>query len=111
MLDCSAETRNYRQAVLDTEVNNWKVSRMTREERDAFEYPYPTGMRGYPGPIGRPAHHKSDFSKRDLTPKEILHTECSAESRELRENPQAFSHADPIGALGRSGSDGITDAS
>ena len=121
MLDCSAETRNYRQAVLDTEVNNWKVSRMTREEidasrmtreeRDAFEYPYPTGMRGYPGPIGRPAHHKIDFSKRDLTPKEILHTECSAESRELRENPQAFSHADPIGALGRSGSDGITDAS
>ena len=39
--------------------------------------------------------------------KERVHTECSAENRELRENPQAFSHPDPIGELGRSGSDGI----
>ena len=104
MLDCSAETRNYRQAVLNTKVNNWRVSRMTREEIDAS--PYPVGMMGYPGPEGRPAHHKSDFSRRYLTVKEIVHTECSAENRELRENPEAFSHADPIGALGRSGSDG-----
>ena len=101
MLDCSAETRNYRQAVLDTEVNNWRVSRMTREEIDAS--PYPVGMWGYPGQAGRPAHHKSDFSKRDLNFKERLHTECSAENRELRENPQAFSHADPIGELGALG--------
>ena len=43
--------------------------------------------------------------------KERLHTECSAENRALRENPQAFSHADPIGELGRSGRDCITDAS
>lgn len=105
MLDCSAETRNYRQAVLNTKVNNWRVSRMMREEIDASEYP--VGMRGYPGSTGRPAHHKNDFSRRDLNFREILHTECSAENRELRENPEAFSHADPIGALGRSGSDGV----
>ena len=108
MLDCSAETRNYRQAVLNTKVNNYRVSRMTREEIDAS--PYPVGMRGYPGLTGRPAHHQSDFSKRDLTFKQRLHTECSAENRVLRENPQAYSHADPIGALGQSGSDNVSIA-
>ena len=47
MLDCSAETRNYRQAVLNTKVNNWRVNRMTREEIDAS--PYPVGMVGVSG--------------------------------------------------------------
>lgn len=34
-----------------------------------------------------------------------LWTECSAECKELRDNPSAFSHPDPPGELGASGVD------
>ena len=42
--------------------------------------------------------------------KERVHTECSAENRELRENPHAFSHPDPPGMQGTEGVDGIGEA-
>ena len=57
----------------------------------------------------------SKEAAREQTWKERLRTECSAEARELRENPTAFSHPDPagptgtcggIGAIGVQGKDG-----
>ena len=48
---------------------------------------------------------------REQTWKERLRTECSAEARELRENPTAFSHPDPAGPTGTCGGIGaITEA-
>lgn len=53
--------------------------------------------------VGNDEDFLNDLPKegsREQTWKQSLHTECSAKSRELLENPRAFSHSDPAGPTG-----------